>query len=100
MDGHPLVQMINREIVIFALSAESGTWYFSPTFSIIHNFCSRLLIQVEQPVNKTLINCYKNPVQISFKLLSITISFRYKGCKVFIGTSGITQSLELVIIKI
>ena len=67
MDGHPFVEMINRENVIFAHSAENGPWYFSPAFSITHNFCSKLSIQVEQTVNKILITCYSNPVQICFK---------------------------------
>ena len=72
---------------IFTLPTESGTWYFTPTFSIINNFCSRLLIQVEQAANKGLINCF----MVQFKFVSTSIyklKFRCKDCKVYIGTSG------------
>ena len=50
----------------------------------MHNFCSRLSIQVEQTVNKTLINCYNFVLKLSLK----TLSLGRKDFKVFIGTSG------------
>ena len=46
----------------------SGPGYFTPTFSIMHNFCSRLSIEVKQTVNKTLIPCYFSAVQICVKI--------------------------------
>ena len=54
-------------LTIFTLSAESGPGYFTPAFSIMHNFFSRLSIYVEQTVNITLIPCYYSAVKICFK---------------------------------
>ena len=44
LEAHPLTKTLNREKYIFALSTESGQGYFTPTFSIMHNFCSGLSI--------------------------------------------------------
>ena len=49
----------------------------------MHNFCSRLSIEVEQMVNKTLVRCYQSAIQICFKLSFITLNFACKDCKVF-----------------
>ena len=69
-------------------------------FSIMHNFCSRLSIEVEQTVNKTLIPCYNSTVQFCFKtfIYIITLDSACKDCKVFLGTSWITsESVPLLI---
>ena len=67
MCNHAFIYMINHEKYIFVLSTEIGPGYLMSTFSIIHNFCSRLSIYVKQSVNKTLISCYYSAVKFCFK---------------------------------
>ena len=52
MDGHPFVEMINLENIFSHFQQKVAHGISGLHFQIMHNFCSRLSIQVEQTVNK------------------------------------------------